>query len=808
MSRLAEEFDALSGLPEPERARALAALAATEPELAASLRMLLDAESDRIPDPPDVQRLLDFIPTHRDLGGFRLLAPLGKGGMGEVWLGERVQSGVTQRVAVKLLRADRHDTELARRFLDEQRIVAQLSHPNIVRLIGMGQLPEGTPWLAMDLIHGEPMLVHCDRCGLTVRQRVRLLVKVLAAVQHAHQHLVVHRDLKSDHILIDADGEPRLLDFGIARRLDADVLPTEPGGGFFSACNVSPEQLNGEPISVATDVYQLGLLLYRLVAGCEAQERERASPIELQRIVLEQTPAPPSERVDEDAARARSSTVDTLTRELRGDLDRVVLHALRAAPAERYATATAFREDLEAWLDSRPVRAVGQGRAYRLRKFVGRHGVAVGISGLAVVLLVVAGTLLLLNELALARMTREAVAARDAATLHAARAGQVRDLLLDLFRAADPALDGVPGNAARIDDAVAALRRRESIAAAPELALALSEAAIGLGQHESAKQVLDELGRHDAQLTLEVRRQRLLLLARQATATRNAAEIRKQLAAVAPLMADADALERAQYLRLLGDLLLSSDPERVLQLTDLQPLPPLLIRLRARALLKVGHTAEAEQLLRASLDRADVGRTQRFDIQQALVSALIDQGQGAAAEQVSRDLIDAARPLLGADNRAMFGYWNTRADALAAAGRLEAALEVLDAQLSRPDLDPGIRTPLQVNRLLFGTAMVPPDPQAERFLEVHWPLRSRYGILAQRILLLAQIRVLTHRGNMNEARRTLAAHLELTRANDNEARLLQQWARVLMPVAEDSLDPKWLSRDPHLAALAQSSRSR
>jgi hypothetical protein len=809
MSRLAEEFDALSGLPEPERARALAALAATEPELAASLRMLLDAESDRVPDPPDVQRLLDFVPTHRDLGGFRLIAPLGKGGMGEVWRGERIQSGVTQRVAVKLLRADRHNADLARRFLDEQQIVAQLSHPNIVRLIGMGQMSEGTPWLAMDLIHGEPLLTYCDRGGLTVRQRVQLLVKVLAAVQHAHQQLIVHRDLKSEHVLIDADGEPRLLDFGIARRLDRNAGVTGPAGGFFSACNVSPEQLLGDPVGVATDVYQLGLLLYRLVCGYDAQTREGVAFADLQRNVLDFSPPPPSDRVDADAARLRGASTESLRRELRGDLDRVILHALRAAPAERYPTAAAFGDDLRAWLECRPVQAMGQGRRYRLRKFLQRHRTSVAVVTGAAVLLGAAGITLLRNELALARAHREAISARDAAALHAARAEQVRDLLLDLFRAADPALDGVPGNAARIDDAVAELRRRESVDAAPELALALSEAAMGLGQHESARMLLDDLD--GLRLPVALQRQRLLLLARLAVATQNLPELRERLEAVAPLMGGATELEDVQYLRLISGVLLAKDPERVLRLTHLDPLPPLLMRTRARALLKLDKAAEAERLLRASLERADVRRPQRLGLQQALVTALIDQGQGAAAEQISRELIDDARPLLGADSRAMLGYWNTRALALAAAGRPEAAVAVLNAQLARPDLAPGIRNAMELNQLLFGTAMVPPDPESERLLDQKWPLRARYGLEAQRMLLLARVRLLVHQRRPDEARQILAASFELSRNSDVESKLLRHWARALgLSPAEpaDRLEARLASMDPQLVAFERSRGNR
>lgn len=804
MSRLADHFDALSALSEVERERALEALAATEPELAASLRALFLAEQAEIAEPPSTTTLLQWLPQHQDFDGFRLIRPLGAGGMGEVWLAERVESGVTQRAAVKMLRADRRGPDTGRRFLDEQRIVAGLSHPNIVRLIGMGLLVDGTPWLAMDLVEGMPLLEYCDRHRLGLRQRVQLLIEVLGAVQHAHQHLVVHRDLKSDHILVDADGEPRLLDFGIARRLDAAELQTAPGGGFFSPCNVSPEQLTGAPISVATDVYQLGLLLYRLLTGREAQDREHASVAALQQIVLEQSPVPPSERVNPEVAGLRSVSADALVRALRGDLDRIVLHALRAAPEERYPTATAFREDLEAWLASRPVRAVGQGRAYRLRKFVQRHRAAVVISSLAVLLLVIAGTVLLRQELALAQLTREAVSARDAATLNAVRAGQVRDLLLELFRESDPALDGISGAAARIDDAVVQLQRREAVLTeAPELALALAEAALGLGQHESARELLRALEVRAGRLSLAHERQRLLLQSRLAVATRDTAGLRLQLAAVAPLMAGADAGEQQQYLRLLAGVLLGEDPERVLRLTDLDPVPVSLVRIRARALLQIGRNDDAVRLLQQTLAQADVGRLKRLGLQQALVSALVEQGQVDPAQEVSEQMIDAARPLLGADSRAMVGYWNTRAIALAAAGQPERAVAILDDLLARQELADGVRLSLTLNRVLFGSAQPDPDAVTRRLLETYWPLRDRYTGMVQRFLLLARVRLLAHAGDLREARQVLRDTTASVEGADVESRLLRAWSEALDSARTGPTVPEGLARmDPHLARIA------
>lgn len=802
---MATLFESLSALSAAERADALATLSREEPALAAALAELFEADADStgIPEPPETESLLQCFPMHRDLGGFRLVKRLGQGGMGEVWLGERMQSGILQRAALKLLRPDRRDPELARRFLEEQRIIAQLNHPHIVHLIALGQLSDGTSWLAMDLIEGEPILAYCDRRKWSLRQRVQLLTKVLGALQHAHQQLIVHRDLKSEHVLIDDNGEPHLLDFGIARRID-DSPPTAPAAAFFSACNVSPEQLKGERISVATDVYQLGLLLYRLACGRDAQSRDVAAPGTLSQVVLERSPRPPSELLDADAAALRGETPVSLRQALSGDLDRIILHALRAAPEERYPTASAFRDDLLAWLDCRPVQAVGQGRMYRTRKFIQRHRVAVGASLTAALLLGGAGLTVLYQELALANAHREAVRARAAAEVQRERAEQVRDLLLELFRAADPALDGTPGEAARVEDAIDQLRRRETLQDAPELALALAEAAIGLGQHDRAAALLADLSLNSSAEPLALRRLRLLLLARLALAIQDEAALREHLQAVAPLMEDAPETERHQYLRLFSGLLLASDPERVVRLTDLQPVPPILVRVRSRALMKLGRAVEAVELLREAMQREDLSRLRRIGLRQALVSSLVDQARGAEAEQESQRLIDEARSALGADSRAMFGYWNVRAIALAAAGRPEQAVEILDNLLAWPDLSPGVLRQLELNRLLFGSATAAPDARTTDLMMKFWSERAQFRVAAKRILLLARIRLLVHAGRVAEARDELATVVDVFEGVELESCLLRAWAQVLgqtpLSPAEASTDAL-LEMDRRLATL-------
>ncbi|HKH43450.1 MAG TPA: serine/threonine-protein kinase, partial [Thermoanaerobaculia bacterium] len=239
--------------------------------------------------------------THEEegesLGPYRLLRTIGSGGMGTVYLARREDEHYQQEVAVKILRADLESTEAIHRFLAERQILARLQHPNIARLYDGGRTGDGRPYLVMERIDGTPVDEYCDRHRLTIDQRLLLFQKICAAVQHAHQNLLVHRDLKPANILVTPEGEPKLLDFGIAKQLapePGDALETQLGSRLLTPGYASPEQVRGEPITTASDVYSLGVILYELLAGRPPLEVPEELPYEIERAVCEQEPERPS----------------------------------------------------------------------------------------------------------------------------------------------------------------------------------------------------------------------------------------------------------------------------------------------------------------------------------------------------------------------------------------------------------------------------------------------------------------------------------------------------------------------------------
>ena len=331
----------------------------------------------------------------RQAGPFTLLRLLGRGGMGEVWLAERDHDGFRQQVALKRLRSGRDSEDLRRRFVQERRILAELSHPGIARFIDGGIDDAGAPWYAMEYVQGVPITEHAAARGLDARARVALLAEVAEAVAYAQNHLVVHRDLKPSNILIDAEGRPRLLDFGIAKLLDAAAAgegETAAGLRAMTPDYAAPEQILGAPVSAATDVYALGVVLYQLLTGDLPHTRGAASLESLVDAVRTEVPERPSARLRRVGAGGSGTggAASRTLRTLRGDLDTIALMALRREPERRYASAADFARDLRRWLDGRPIAAQADTTGYRMRKFVARHRLAVG-SASAVLLALIAG---------------------------------------------------------------------------------------------------------------------------------------------------------------------------------------------------------------------------------------------------------------------------------------------------------------------------------------------------------------------------------------------------------------------------------
>ena len=325
------------------------------------------------------------------IGPYRLVRPLAEGGMGAVWLAERADGLVQRPVALKLPRGAWERAGLAQRMAREREILATLDHPNVARLFDAGVTAEGQPWLALEFVEGRRIDEHAREAGLDTPARARLFLQVAGAVAHAHARLVIHRDLKPGNVLVTADGQARLLDFGIAKLLEGGLAQetelTQLGGRALTPAYAAPEQLAGEPLGVAADVYSLGVLLYELLAEARPYRLERESLGALVEAVLRAEPVRPSAAAAAPAAR----------RALRGDLDTIILKALKKRPGERYATVNAFADDVERWLQGRPVLAQPDRATYRLRKFVGRNRLAVGAAA-AVIAAVLAGAALAVAE--------------------------------------------------------------------------------------------------------------------------------------------------------------------------------------------------------------------------------------------------------------------------------------------------------------------------------------------------------------------------------------------------------------------------
>ncbi|MEO6690100.1 MAG: serine/threonine-protein kinase [Dokdonella sp.] len=396
---------ALLDMPLDERADALAAACRGDTDLQQEVQWLLDAAGDvsldegmrlTLDDPLATRGMHVEAPVLRD---YRVLRRIGEGGMGVVYLAERIDGQLQQRVALKLLHPlPDADVPMQRRFAIERRILSTLSHPNIAHLIDGGVTATGRPFLAMEYVDGERIDTYCGVHALSLHARVALFLKVCAAVEHAHRRLVVHRDIKPSNILVDSEGEPKLLDFGIARLLDdVEVEQTRTGARVLTLAYASPEQIEGRPLGTMSDVYSLGVLLYLLIAGVRPFDHLGTSLLQTQAIVSGDV-SPPSRRAsDQGPVESADATRRRLRRTLRrrrvpADLDAIVLKAMRREPEQRYPTAGALAADLRRFLSDRPVRARRGDWRYRLTRFIWRRRwavaaaaiIAIGLSTFAV----------------------------------------------------------------------------------------------------------------------------------------------------------------------------------------------------------------------------------------------------------------------------------------------------------------------------------------------------------------------------------------------------------------------------------------
>ena len=427
----------------------LARECAGEPELhedVASLLALADGAEALAPlDPARAAELLracDPGDETRTIGPYRVVETLGQGGMGTVFLAERIEGGFEQQVALKLVKKGMDSEAIVGRFREERRILARLEHSGIARLLDGGMSEDGRPYFAMEYVEGEPITTYAAREGLDVTDRLRLFLQVCDAVQVAHRNLVVHRDLKPSNILVTGEGRAKLVDFGIAKVLETGGEAetgalTRLGMRPLTPEYASPEQVRGEPVSTASDVYGLGVVLFELLAGrlpCEVKSRTSE---EIVRAVCDTEPLPASTA----AKRSGAEDAERLARRLRGDLDAVLSKALAKEPDRRYSSVEALAEDLRRHLSGEPVQARPPGSLYRTAKFVNRHraGVALGAALLLALILGLAGTAWQ-ARVAAAERDRARVAAqearreRDRARQLGAEAREVADFVVGLFR--------------------------------------------------------------------------------------------------------------------------------------------------------------------------------------------------------------------------------------------------------------------------------------------------------------------------------------------------------------------------------------
>ncbi len=443
------------------------------------------------------------------IGPYRTIKELGRGGMGVVYLAERIDGQYEQQVALKLIKRGMDSDAIERRFLHERQILARLQHPNIARLLDGNITKAGQPYFAMEYIDGSSILAYCDQKKATIEDRLVLFGEVTKAVQYAHANLVVHRDLKPSNMLVDGNGQIKLLDFGIAKVLSGEQAQpltslTQTGARVMTPEYASPEQIEGKPITTATDVYALGVVLYELLSGIRPVEFDSRAPVVMAKTIKEHTPLAPSSSISKSTShtayaaqpvshdqisKLRSTTPDKLRKRLSGDLDRIVLKALHKDPERRYRSIEALGEDLRRHIAGLPVSAQRDSMLYRFSKFARRH-LAVVIAAMLILVSLSAGFSATLWQAA--RANRE----RDVAKLETEKAKQVASFMAALFQTSDPAISR--GNEITVREMLdsGAVRIDRELENQPEVRAqmmdAIGRAYFGLGLYDQAHPMLEQ----------------------------------------------------------------------------------------------------------------------------------------------------------------------------------------------------------------------------------------------------------------------------------------------------------------------------
>ncbi|MGE0145079.1 MAG: tetratricopeptide repeat protein [Planctomycetota bacterium] len=497
--RLTAEFERLRLLSTADREGELERLAVTEPGMTTELRALLACHREDSPVtsqwlfPADwVVEAMEGLGAEQSMlpviAGYAVDRELGRGGMGVVYLARRAGADFEQTVAVKVLRAAAVDPAALARLRTERRILAGLRHPNIAAFLDGGATADGRPFVAMEFVDGVNLVEHCSRMRLGLRARLTMFVKVCRAVAHAHRALVVHRDLKPGNILVTAEDEPKLLDFGIAKLLGdrddlADPAPdlTITGSFVLTPEYASPEQVLGLPITTATDVYSLGLILYELVSGVRAQPITVRTLDAILASVRDREPVPAS------ATARAAGTLDSQSRSLRSDLDTVIAKAIRKEPERRYESATALAEDLQRCLEGLPIHARSDSFGYRARKFLVRYRYPIG----AVALVMIALLALLVTT---SQKNAEIARQRDEAITQRGAADELAKFLVELFETATPNANRSNGIRVREVLDVGARRIEERFGMSPRrralVQIAMGRAYLALGMPREASALL------------------------------------------------------------------------------------------------------------------------------------------------------------------------------------------------------------------------------------------------------------------------------------------------------------------------------
>lgn len=657
------------------------------------------------------------------IGPYEVVSRIGTGGFCSVYLAQ-LHSDPAQRVAVKVLRRGLALPDSTQRLLQETEILARLHHPNIARLLGHGTSRLGEPYFAMEFVEGEPIDQFCDTRRLTVDARLRLFRLACAAVDYAHRNLVIHRDIKPSNLLVTHDGVPKLLDFGIAKLMLPELLRVESvhtvaGGSLMTPDFASPEQVREEPLTTATDVYSLGVLLYRLLCGRPPYRFADRSPRTIDEVISTVEPPAPSTRLvggsrqrnierdkgeestSEDIARLRRSTVPQLRSKLYGDLDSIVLMALSKEPEQRYSSVQQLSRDLSNYLHSMPVAARRITTGYRIRKFVRRHRLAVGVVAAIVLTLMTA-------VVVTTRATLRAEAQQARAERHLAESRQVTEFLVDIFEVPDPetaqgreisAKELLDEGARRI---AAQLEHQPEIRAS--LMVTMGRVYRNLGDHQKSKELLAEaLDFHRQQSkdsdpavidSLQQLARSLLVQGEFETAQKLLGQARSSLEASGQTsvvvyaqtlsllaeasqqrskLAEAEALYR-QALEIQRRLLAPDDPELIDTLSGLAELSVLR-----------RNFDHAEAMFRTTLElrRSRLGN-KHPDIAANLSNltvALHGQGRLEEAESAIREAVGIRSELYGEQHWIVGKSYNNLGQILAAQGRTEEALPWMEKAL-------------------------------------------------------------------------------------------------------------------------------